>query len=63
MALALPDARPTAYGMGRAGWVSVTFKADDEVPLDMLELWIDESYRAVAPKRLIAALDARGGQG
>lgn len=58
-ALAEPNARPTAYGLGRAGWVSITFEADQEPPLDMLDLWIDESYRAVAPKRLIAQLDAQ----
>jgi predicted DNA-binding protein (MmcQ/YjbR family) len=59
IALAEPNARPTAYGLGRAGWVSITFDADREPPLDMLELWIDESYRAVAPRRLVAELDAR----
>jgi predicted DNA-binding protein (MmcQ/YjbR family) len=60
MALALPNARPTGYGMGRAGWVSISFDADEEPPLDMLELWVDESYRAVAPKRLVAQVEARG---
>jgi predicted DNA-binding protein (MmcQ/YjbR family) len=62
IALAEPNARPTAYGLGRAGWVSITFDADVEPPLDMLELWIDESYRAVAPMRLVAQLDARAKQ-
>lgn len=63
MALNEPNARPTGYGLARAGWVSITFDGDAEPPLDMLELWIDESYRAVAPKRLVAQLDARRGAG
>jgi predicted DNA-binding protein (MmcQ/YjbR family) len=63
IALAEPNARPTGYGLGRAGWVSISFEADQEPPLDMLELWIDESYREVAPKRLVAQLDARNRQG
>ena len=46
--------------MGKAGWVSAKFEDGDMVPLDMLFSWIDESYRAVAPKKLIAELDARG---
>ena len=28
-----------------------------QIPLRFLEAWIDESYRAVAPKRLLAELD------
>ena len=31
---------------------------DDQLPPQLLEAWIDESYRAVAPKRLLAELDA-----
>jgi hypothetical protein len=28
------------------------------VPVDVLRDWIEESYRIVAPKRLVALLDA-----
>jgi hypothetical protein len=35
---------------------------DDQTPLELLEGWIDESYRAVAPKRMVAELGARRGQ-
>jgi hypothetical protein len=31
---------------------------DDQLPLQLLEAWIDESYRAVAPKRLLVELDS-----
>jgi predicted DNA-binding protein (MmcQ/YjbR family) len=52
-------AEPTGYGLGKSGWVSCRFKPGDEVPLDLLEEWIEESYRAVAPKKLVLALNAR----
>ena len=58
-ALSLPYCSPTGYGLGRAGWVSAEFGPGDDVPVDMLKDWIDESYRAVAPKTLIKQLDAR----
>ena len=60
VALDLPFAKPTAYGLGKSGWVSFS-PADDEVPpLDQLKEWIEESYRAQAPKRLVKELDSRG---
>lgn len=54
LALQLPFAEPTGYGLGKSGWVSASFKAKDKLPLGMLADWIDESFRAVAPKRLLA---------
>ena len=54
MALLLPFAKPTGYGLGKSGWVSAHFVASDDPPLGMLREWIDESYRAVAPKKLAA---------
>ena len=58
-ALMQPYAQPTGYGLGKSGWVTCSFKPDDAVPLDLLDEWIEESYRAVAPKKLILALNAR----
>ena len=43
------------YGLGRGGWLTVN--APDDAPMDLLESWILESYRAVAPKRLAAMLE------
>jgi predicted DNA-binding protein (MmcQ/YjbR family) len=60
LVLALPFAEPTGYGLGKAGWVSVYLQLADLPPLPMLTSWIDESYRAVAPKKQVAELDARG---
>ena len=56
-ALALSWTKPTGYGLGHHGWVSFSFGADDDVPVEVLKAWIDESYRAVAPKKLIKLLD------
>ena len=56
VAVKLPFASPTEYGLGRSGWVTARFLRGARVPLDVLRLWIDESYRAVAPKRLVAQL-------
>ena len=55
-ALMLPFVQPTGYGLGKSGWVSASFGARDTPPLDMLRKWLDESYRAVAPKKLVAQL-------
>ena len=56
MALTLPFASPTGYGLGRSGWVTATFGPKDVPPFDLLKDWIDESYRAQAPKKLVASL-------
>ena len=62
MALMLPFCKPTAYGLGKSGWVSARFE-DANVDVGMLKAWIDESYRAVAPKKMVAELDQREGSG
>lgn len=58
VALKLPFASPTEYGLGRSGWVTARFPRGARVPLAILRMWIDESYRAIAPKRLVGQLDA-----
>ncbi len=52
-------AEPAGYGLGKSGWVSCRFRPEDDVPLDLLEEWIEESYRAIAPQKLVLALNAR----
>jgi predicted DNA-binding protein (MmcQ/YjbR family) len=59
-AMTLEGAKPTGYGLGRAGWVNIPRQAEG-VSLDLLQDWIEESYRIVAPKRLVAELDERPG--
>ena len=56
-ALAIDGAEPTGYGLGKAGWVTVPFRAGG-VTVAVLRDWVEESYRIVAPKRLVAKLDA-----
>ena len=51
-ALKLPFSKPTGYGLGRSGWVTIEPVAGQMPSLDVLKLWIDESYRAQAPKKL-----------
>ena len=60
-ALSLPFTSPTGYGLGKSGWVSATFPEGQLPPVDLLKAWIDESYRAQAPKKLLAQLEAGAG--
>jgi predicted DNA-binding protein (MmcQ/YjbR family) len=55
-ALAVAGAEPTGYGLGKAGWVSVPFKGRSP-SVGILCDWVEESYRLVAPKKLIKELD------
>jgi predicted DNA-binding protein (MmcQ/YjbR family) len=50
-----PYAQPTHYGMGKYGWVTLTFKSAKEVPVDEMRAWIEETFVSMAPKKLIAA--------
>jgi predicted DNA-binding protein (MmcQ/YjbR family) len=59
-ALRLPFAQPTGYGLGKSGWVSFTPSEDDIPDIEQLKEWIEESYRAQAPRKLVKELDARG---
>jgi hypothetical protein len=38
--------------------VTARFAERQKPPVDLLERWIDESYRAVAPRKLVDALGA-----
>ena len=51
-ALIFDWAEPTGYGLGRSGWVSARFGPNDEPDMELLQRWIVESYKAVAPKKL-----------
>ena len=45
-----------ATALAKSGWVTVPLRAPG-VTLDLLRDWIEESYRIVAPKRLVVELD------
>jgi hypothetical protein len=55
--LALKDGR---YKVGAQGWVTATFRHDEAPPSGLFEAWIDESYRLLVDKKLVATLPERG---
>ncbi len=55
-ALSVEGAQPTGYGLGRSGWVTLPLRASG-VTIGLLRDWVEESYRIVAPKKLVAELD------
>jgi predicted DNA-binding protein (MmcQ/YjbR family) len=55
-ALGIPGAEPSGYGLGKWGWVSVPFR-DTSPPTGVLEDWVEESYRIVAPRALVEELE------
>lgn len=68
LSLKLPESRdealaraycdPTGYGLGKSGWVTASFGVRQQPPIEDLRNWIVESYRTIAPKRLVGQLDA-----
>lgn len=56
-ALMMPFAQPAGYGLGKAGWVACGFKQGEPAPVELLKKWIDESYRAIAPAKLLKELE------
>ncbi len=56
IALLLPFCQPAGYGLGKSGWVAANFDGV-EPDVEMLKAWLDESYRAQAPKTLVKQLD------
>jgi predicted DNA-binding protein (MmcQ/YjbR family) len=56
-ALAAEGAEPSGHGLGKHGWVTVPYVAPAAPPAGVLADWVEESYRLVAPKRLVKVLD------
>lgn len=54
--LSLAGNEPTGHGLGKAGWVTIYLDHADCPELQPLLEWLDESYRAVAPAKLLAQL-------
>lgn len=54
-ALKLKGATPTGYGLAKSGWVSFSFGPKSKPPMEKMADYLDESWRAVAPKKLSAA--------
>ncbi|MEU5996457.1 MmcQ/YjbR family DNA-binding protein [Streptomyces sp. NPDC047197] len=58
-ALTAPGAEPAGYGLGKAGWVRVPLEERGAPAADLLCDWVEESYRTIATKKLVAELDTR----
>ncbi|MFC9671859.1 MmcQ/YjbR family DNA-binding protein [Streptomyces sp. NPDC056949] len=58
-ALTTPGAEPAGYGLGKAGWVQIPLDVKGSPGAELLCDWVEESYRTVATKKLVAELDAR----
>lgn len=56
VARAIEWVEPTPYGLGKSGWVTAKPPAGTDLPVEMFKEWIDESYRAQAPKKLLKQL-------
>jgi predicted DNA-binding protein (MmcQ/YjbR family) len=55
-ALKMTGASPTAYGMAKSGWVTFAYGAKAKPPMTKLIDYLDESWRAIAPKKMQAAV-------
>jgi predicted DNA-binding protein (MmcQ/YjbR family) len=62
MALTLPYVTPAGHGLGKAGWANVRQAEGEDIDLDTLKGWIVQSYRAVAPKKLVKLLEPEAQQ-
>ncbi|MFE9764120.1 MmcQ/YjbR family DNA-binding protein [Streptomyces sp. NPDC005808] len=58
-ALTSPGAEPAGYGLGRSGWVRIPLEERGAPAAELLCDWVEESYRVIAPKKLVTELDAR----
>lgn len=59
----LPFVRASKGWFKQHDWVIAHFDADDDIAAEMgtLKSWLVQSWRAMAPKRLVKAFDAPGG--
>lgn len=52
----LAERHPDRFEVGAHGWAMLRFGPDDHPPTAELERWVTESFRLLAPKRLVAEL-------
>jgi predicted DNA-binding protein (MmcQ/YjbR family) len=58
-AMSFTGAAPTGYGLGKAGWVTIPVAGLTGDDAEVLPDFIEESYRTIAPKKLIKELDTQ----
>lgn len=56
---ALQEKRPDAFNVGKHGWTTIRLPHSEMGPKGLLESWIEESYRALAPAALVDRIGAR----
>src|SRR4029077_17607486 len=44
-ALRMRNVTKTGYGLGKHGWVTAKFSKGDTPPMELLRLWVNESFR------------------
>jgi hypothetical protein len=49
---------PAGYGLWKSGWVAVTIPPGANPSVELFLGWIEESYRAIAPKKLVTQINA-----
>lgn len=47
---------PEHWQVGNHGWALLRFNPDEPPPIDDLKRWITESFRLLAPKKIVAQL-------
>ena len=55
-AMQLAANEPGRYKLGAHGWTTISFSESTPPPIELMKRWIDESYRAIADKKLSAML-------
>ena len=51
------ESQPDRYQVGTNGWTMLRFPPDDPPMANELEAWIVESFRLLAPAKIVATLD------
>lgn len=53
------DIEPTSHGLGKAGWITLRASHGESIDAAMLHQWMEESFRLIAPKRLVKDWETR----
>lgn len=54
----LADQKPDNFSVGKHGWTTLRFPSGKGPAKKLLNNWVNESYRLLASKKLIAELDS-----
>lgn len=54
---ALAEKQPDHYRPGSNGWIQMEFSCGQSAPAGVMKRWIEESFRSLAPRKIVALLD------